>query len=312
MPKKKTTEEFIVDARKIHGDKYDYTKFIYTGIKNETIIICPIHGEFSQTVDSHINNKCGCRKCGRIVSSDKQRFTSEKFIEDSTKIHGNKFDYSNVKYINNGTKLEIICKKHGSFWQLPSNHLYHKRGCKKCATEINVKNQTKTTKQFIKEANIAHKNKYDYSLTDYIGAFKKVIINCPKHGKFKQSPDNHLHGKECAKCTHIISNPETEFLDYFNIMDRQFKIKRYKIDGYDKNTNTIYEFLGDYYHGNLNIFNENEYNKKCKKTFGELHHNTFDRFSKIKSMGYNIKYIWESDWNRFKKAIDTVPKIFQY
>ena len=309
--KRKTKDEYIKKSHIIHNRKYDYSKYNFENVKVKSTIICPIHGEFQQDFDKHINGQMGCRKCGRIISANKQKFTTEEFVSTAKKIHSI-FDYSKVNYINNSTKVEIICKKHGSFWQLPSNHIYHKRGCKKCATEINTQNNMKTTEVFIEEAKHIHKNKYDYSLVKYTGAFKHVIIICPIHGKFKQSPDNHLHGKECSKCSKVISKPEIAFLNYFEVPTRQFRINRYKIDGYNKNTNTIYEFLGDYYHGNLNIYDKDKINTKCKLTFGELYSRTYERFDKLKSMGYNIKYIWEFDWNKFTKGLDKQPNIINY
>lgn len=62
MPKKKTKEEFIKDARKVHGDKYDYSKVEYVGSKIKVCIICPKHGEFWQTPSHHFEGK-GCPKC---------------------------------------------------------------------------------------------------------------------------------------------------------------------------------------------------------------------------------------------------------
>ena len=81
------------------------------------------------------------------------------------------------------------------------------------------------------------------------------------------------------------------------------------MDGYDDKTNTIYEYLGDYWHGNPVKFNANHINKRCGKTCGELYHKTFQRLNNLKSMGYIVKYIWEHDWKQFKRGIDKSPKI---
>ena len=79
--------------------------------------------------------------------------------------------------------------------------------------------------------------------------------------------------------------------------------------GLDKLTNTVYEFLGDYWHGNPSVFNSSKINKDCKKTFGELYEMTFKRLNKVKSLGYNVKYIWEKDWSKFNKGVDKTPNI---
>jgi hypothetical protein len=81
------------------------------------------------------------------------------------------------------------------------------------------------------------------------------------------------------------------------------------VDGYDPITNTVYEFLGDYYHGNPNIYNSEECNKTCHKTYGKLYLDTITRLNIIKLLGYNVKYIWESDWKQFKKGIVKIPNI---
>ena len=82
------------------------------------------------------------------------------------------------------------------------------------------------------------------------------------------------------------------------------------MDGIDYSTNTIYEFLGDFYHGNPEKFNPDNYNKICHKTFKELYENTFNKLNKLKELGYNVKYIWENDWYKFKKEKTPTPNIY--
>ena len=138
------------------------------------------------------------------------KLTTENFIERANKIHGNKYDYSKVKYVNNSTKICIICPEHGEFWQTPSNHLAGK-GCIKCR-HVKVGNiRRKTLKSFIDEAKSIHGNKYDYSKMDYITAEKKVCIICPEHGEFWQNPSSHLNGAGCPKCNGGIRLTQEEF-----------------------------------------------------------------------------------------------------
>jgi hypothetical protein len=105
-----------------------------------------------------------------------------------------------------------------------------------------------------------------------------------------------------------------KFLKYNKVHHTQTQkfIFPYTVDGFKKDISTIYEFLGDYWHGNPRVYNLNDINKKTKCSFGELHENTFKKFKKLKKLGYNVKYIWESDWKRFEKNIDIVPKIVSY
>jgi hypothetical protein len=183
--KRKTTEEYIKEAQKVHGDKYDYSKVKYININTKVCIICPIHGEFWQRPDNHLQGK-GCPDCIRK--------TTEQFIEKAIKKHGYKYDYSKVEYIDAKTKVCIICPKHGEFWQTPNNHLMG-YACPECGGS-----KRKTTEQFIEKSKEVHGDKYDYSKVDYVNNKTKVCIICPEHGEFYQAPGDHLSGSGCPKC----------------------------------------------------------------------------------------------------------------
>jgi hypothetical protein len=81
------------------------------------------------------------------------------------------------------------------------------------------------------------------------------------------------------------------------------------VDGYDSTSNIIYEFLGDYWHGNPKVFKNDDINKDTKKTYGELYQKTFKILLKIKSLGYVVKYAWENDWDKFQKGKTDFVKI---
>ena len=108
---KLSTKEFIEKARKVHGDKYDYSKVVYKGMHTKVCIICPEHGEFWQKPMLHINQKCGCRLCGYDRISHKLKSNQESFLERAKEVHGEKYDYSKVNYINMRTNVCIICHK---------------------------------------------------------------------------------------------------------------------------------------------------------------------------------------------------------
>lgn len=126
--------------------------------------------------------------------------TTEDFIKKAKEIHGNDYDYSRVKYVNNKTKVLIMCPEHGEFNKTPIHHLNRKQGCGKCSNEKFGLSQLKTTKQFIKGAKEIHGDIYDYSRVEYIGNKSKIKIICSEHGEFEQIPDNHLSGKGCKYC----------------------------------------------------------------------------------------------------------------
>jgi predicted nucleic acid-binding Zn-ribbon protein len=121
----------------------------------------------------------------------------EIFIKECIKMHGVKYDYSMVNYVNTRTKIKIICPEHGLFEQLSKSHKEGK-GCNECLKKNNIQ---KNLSNFLEKANEIHNNKYTYFGEDYINNKSKIKITCPFHGDFKQRPDNHLNRKSgCPKC----------------------------------------------------------------------------------------------------------------
>ena len=194
-------EEFIEKAKKVHGDKYDYSNVNYYGSKVKVRIVCHEkdengveHGEFLQTPQGHIRGR-GCPKCANKKRRRFENLTQEQFIEKARAIHGDKYDYSKVNYVNATTKVCIICPIHGEFWMLPINHIYQqKQGCPKCA------GRGLTTEEVIEKFKSIHGDKYDYSKVQYNKMHEKVCIICPKHGEFFQTPSKHIRGQGCPKC----------------------------------------------------------------------------------------------------------------
>ena len=128
-----------------------------------------------------------------------KRKTTEEFVEQAIEVHGNKYDYSEVEYIDANTKVCIRCSDHGAFWLLPNSHLGG-QGCCECGIVSRAKINKKTTEQFIKEAFEVHGNAYDYSEVELINNKTKVTINCLIHGAFRQKPNEHLRGYGCCEC----------------------------------------------------------------------------------------------------------------
>jgi len=199
--RKGNTIDFIQKSIIIHGEAYIYSKVDYKTAREEVIIICKLHGDFLQIPSSHLGG-AGCKKCSIEYITCLKNKTID-FIENAIMIHGNKYDYSKVDYINSNTKIIIICKEHGEFEQTPHGHTSGRR-CIKCSILSSSKKKTKTTDKFIKEAKEKHGDTYDYSKVDYKTACEKVIIICKEHGEFCQSPPNHLNGSGCYYCGKII------------------------------------------------------------------------------------------------------------
>ena len=311
---KSNTTEFITKAKEIHGDKYDYSKVDYSKALEKIIIICKMHGEFEQQPSGHLTGY-GCNKCAIENNNEKRRSNTVEFIEKSNKIHDDKYDYSKTDYINSTTKVTIICKKHSEYEQTPSGHLSG-HGCNQCAIENNTENLKCSTIEFIEKATNKHGYKYDYSKVNYTDFKTSVIIICSKHNEFIQRPDYHLHSNGCPKCA--CNNYSKSSIKYLNFMEKynniqiqhaengvehNIKTTNYHADGYCEETNTIYEFHGDFWHGNPKIYDQISINKRTGKTFGELYQKTLEREKQIKELGYNLVVIWEQDWNRINKSV---------
>jgi hypothetical protein len=245
--KKLTTEEFIFKANVVHNNKYDYSLVQYVTSHIKVKIICPEHGIFEQKPNNHLHGQ-GCPICMGGC-----KITIQTFIDKSTAIHDNKYDYSLVEYINSKTKVKIICPDHGTFEQRPSGHL-RGQGCVECSNLYNSNNTRSTTKDFIDKSNIIHNNKYDYSLVEYIGSHTNVEILCKEHGSFNQLPTNHLSGKGCPNCSHSISSHEVEickFITDHNILYKQASrsmLSGKELDIYIPSHNIAIEFDGIYWH----------------------------------------------------------------
>ena len=115
------------------------------------------------------------------------------------KVHGSWYDYSETEYLGRHSKLRIICPDHGSFAQEAGNHLQGS-GCSECGEQQRRNLRRKGTDQFVAEACEIHGDRYDYSLTEYTGARRKLTIICPDHGRFEQISGDHLSGRGCRAC----------------------------------------------------------------------------------------------------------------
>ncbi len=518
--------KFIENARKVHGDKYDYSLVEYVNIRTKVSIVCPVHGEFKQQPINHTTEKNGCPQCSRKHRIVLQTHTTIDFISKARTIHASRYDYSLVEYQGTNIKVKIICRIHGEFQQTPNSHINNKCGCPKCA------GLCFSSEDFITKARVLHGDKYDYSKVNYIRYDEKVIILCKIHGEFLQTPGVHLKPCGCKTCSTIqrkqtcqlkyggpspshsalvqrkqkqtclerygveyaIQSPSTmkkkkqttikrygvehamqnidiqeklkqtciniygvdnirksdtfkqkvkqtcldkrgvshhlqtddcmqklrdtnkerygveyagqvddfkektnatnlekygterpaqrhllevlHLLDDAVWLDNQYTIrgktsveiandlnttsftvlnylhkhgivvkqqfnasrtcvqwlesimnsenvyiqhgenggefsfnpsdKKQKADGYCAETNTIYEFHGDYWHGNPTLYESNFVNSVNYKTMGELYQKTIERENKIKSLGYNLVVMWENDWNKLNKKINTI------
>ena len=212
MPRKLTTEDFIAKARAKHGDKYGYEKVLYINNRTEVEIYCKTCQKyFMQLPDSHLQGK-GCRDCGYKASHP--IMSVEEFVKRSRAVHGDKYDYSQVKIKNVSDNVIIVCPEHGPFLQRPINHYKMKQGCPKCGLKKLGANKRHTLEEFLLLAREKHGDKYDYSLvTDYKNGTTPVKIICKTCGMtFEQKPKMHIKGHGCTYCANNTVIGTEEFI----------------------------------------------------------------------------------------------------
>ena len=209
---KNKKEIFIEKANKKHNDKYDYNKVEYIDSMTKVCIICPEHGEFWQTPSAHVRGR-GCPVCSNSKRG-KRSVTTENLIKKCNKVHNDKYSYEKTDYVDANTKICVTCPIHGHFYILPFNHL-NGQGCPKC------KGRNLTQEEVIEKFKETHKDKYDYSKVIFSKMKEKVCIICPEHGEFWQTPQKHINGQGCPKCSY-----EKKILT-----SEQFLKKSYEIHG---------------------------------------------------------------------------------
>jgi very-short-patch-repair endonuclease len=302
------TKGFIIKARKVHGDMYDYSKVMYVKNTDKIIIICNTHGPFEQTPKGHLR-EYGCKLCANKRRQDNEFITKAKYNEFITKAneaHDNFYDYSKVEYINSQTKVIITCKLHGEFEQVPNSHL-RGRGCPGCGSIKQGETKMSNTGEFVKKAKEVHDNFYDYSKVVYINAKTKVIITCKLHGEFEQVPNSHLRGKGgCPECKNEatsvrLSSTKPEFITKANEVHENF-YDYSKVEYINSQTKVIIscKIHGDFeQHPNSHlqgsgcckcagrmITNQSEFITKAN----EVHENFYD-YSKVEYINSSTKVI---------------------
>jgi predicted Zn-ribbon and HTH transcriptional regulator len=239
-------------------EKIDCSYFSYKDNNTKSKLICEEHGEFLVSI-RQIKNGIVCKKCDSKKIND-----TESFIETSTSIHSEKYDYSKTEYINSRTKLTICCKRHGNIVMFPIQHL-RGQGCYLCKR---IENGV----EFIKKANDLYK--YNYDLVEYINNKTNVKVICQKHGVFETRPDNHIHNMNgCPSCKS--SNGEILIQNFLNENKIEFEIQK--------------KFDNCYFKQKLRFDFYLPYNNICIEYNGIQHYSSIEFFGGEKTLNYNIK-----------------------
>lgn len=313
MPKKQTLEEFIKKSNIAHNFKYNYDKSIYINKQTKVIVICPEHGDFEVTPGAHYILKSGCPECAKISRSKTKSKGLEKFIKQANLKWNSFYNYSKVNYINNYTKVEIICPIHGSFFKDPRSHIDPQRygGCQSCSKERLSKIISKVQQQkpkgtnreaFIDYCNGIHNNKYSYDKMNYVNMMTPIEIICPIHGTFTQHPINHYQGKGCPECgKHIFkSKGEIEVREYIKsiysgeiISNDRIQLGGKELDIYLPELKLAFEYDGTYWHdeASIKVKNPTKAEYAANKNYVDTQISTISQFDS--SSDQTISGTWE-------------------
>jgi len=283
MGKRKTQEEFITDAIKVHNGKYDYSMVIYKGVKNKIKIKCPQNHIFEQSPNDHLNGH-GCKKCS---GWGKYSTSREELISSLKEVHGEYLDFSNIEYKGFGEKVLVLCPQHGPFNKNVADLLIGKQGCPKCSWVKMGDKYAWNLKIFIDKANLIHNNLYDYSTTKYTNATTKVNIICLKHGSFEQHPKDHINQQQgCPSCSQ--SKGEILVSKILKELDLDFK-SQHTFEGCVNKRKLVFDFYLPQY-------------QICIEFDGIQHSTPIKFFGGLKSFNYikhndNIKNIYCNENN---------------
>jgi ssDNA-binding Zn-finger/Zn-ribbon topoisomerase 1 len=276
--KRGNAEDFIKKSNKIYNNIYDYSNVNYINTSTKVAITCPEHGVFYKRPAQHLRGQ-GCPKCGYLTTSKKLSDNQEEFLIKARKEHGNKYDYSLVKYVKSNKPVTIICPKHGEFNQIVNGHLTGS-GCPECGKESVFQARTYDTDDFIRKSKEQHGEKYDYSLVDYNVSTDLVDIKCSKHGVFSQQAGSHMRGAGCPLCqeskgekivSSILSNLGIEYIRQHKFNDcrgdtGKVRCRVLPFDFYIPKFNLLIEYDGKQHFMPIEKFGGEEGYKKTKRT----------------------------------------------
>ena len=190
-------EPLIEKFRKVHGNKYDYSKFVYKGFHNKSTIICPIHGEFEQAPSKHTNDR-GCPKCGDDRIKQKQRKPKEKFIREIEERFPNKFKFDKLEYKGDRTEVTLYCNDCKEYHTYIPNYLLSKSGCGYCR----ARNEIRTFEDFYERLSKEQKENYIYYPETFINSNSNMKVTHKECGHTYYQRPNHitLRNTGCPYC----------------------------------------------------------------------------------------------------------------
>ena len=227
------TDTVIKRFKAVHGDIYDYSLINYKNDTTKMPIICLLHGLFYQSHQGHYRQEHGCPKCGKIRSIQKQIYDLQSLINKLPCDMSNVLDFNQTIYRGMHAPIKVRCRKHDTIYDTLPNEIFYKHNifCPKCNKERSEERRRKNFVKLIEKAHNIHHHKYTYNTnktaTDH---YEKINIECPYHGWFAQTLNDHIYGKcGCPICNS--SHGETRIGIYLNERNISFEFQhKTKID----------------------------------------------------------------------------------
>lgn len=312
---RKTTEQFIKDAILVHGDKYTYEHVMYTTNRAKVTITCPKHGTFDQSPVVHISNKTGCPACAILVrqQTNMERYgargkppapeSSAKRRETNLERYGQaevfQTDYCKAK------KKQSMLDRYGVPHAMMSADIKQKRSST-CFDKWGVSTHKQKhmieclhlldsadwlTEQYVTQSKNA------YQIADSLGVERTTVLNRLKKHNIDIRPSSPFSQKCTAWLNMIMKDEDISIIHAANGGEYKLPGTQLRVDGYCASNNTVYEFYGDYWHGNPRVFDGALFNSQKKQTMKELYDKTMCREHTITKLGYNLITMWEHDFD---------------
>lgn len=315
-------DKFISKSNDIHNNYYDYSLVEYISPDNKVVIVCPIHGQFQQTPNSHINKKCGCPKCGYIKRAQNNlikygvdnvfKVTHIQQKQQHTKLlkHGDPY------YTNRDKAVETMLNTYGI-----DNFFRGKNYQSTIKKNNNIKYGCHPSQLNIVDV-LPLLTNYDWLFDEYITKRKSINLISKELKVSIQGVCNYLHFHDIP-VTYTVGFSKISIIWLEMIMEQcqihiqhmlnsstgEYKIPYknegsnkqlyMKVDGFCEATNTVYEFHGDRFHGNPKIFQLDELcHPFTDVPAGELYRETVEKEERIKNLGYNLIVMWEYDFDK--------------
>lgn len=278
------TDSFIQRATLTHGEVLDYSSVRYVDATTPVILICRTHGEFEQSPSEHIAAKNPCAQCaGRVL-------TTPQLVERARAYWGSRFDYSKTTYVNESSKVKIICREHGEFEQVMRHHIQGRLGCSACRGVVT------DTDSFI-AAVAAHGFPLTFEDVEYTNNQGEVILTCSLHGPYKTVADYAVQGYvTCNGCKSAHSSAkEREVAEFIREVCPNIEVRTnvygvlptQELDIYIPELHLAVEFNGLYYHSSR---------------FKPINYH-YQKYLQCKERGIRLLQVWEDDWDSRKYQV---------